>query len=184
MADLDHRFVSGEPGALAEVYAEHGSLVYSYCRRRLDEETAKEVTQDVFVSAWRARDRFDADRGSLRTWLMAIAKNRLIDLYRQQARRPQTFSGVTESGVDLVDTIADHDDELERVASRMMLATAIRELPERARTVIELSFFSQLTHHEIAETTGLPIGTVKSDIRRSLLKLKQSLTTAHEVANV
>lgn len=169
--DLERRFVSGDESALAQVYQDHGSLVYTYCRRQLGPETGRDVTQEVFTSAWRARHRFDPQRGSLRAWLMGIAKNRVVDQYRKQSRRPQIADGVEvadrDNGIDAV--------QVDRVGDRMILASAMNELSERARTVVELSFFHQLTHPEIAAQTGLPLGTVKSDIRRSLQKLKHHL---------
>lgn len=175
MTELDRRFAAGDERALGDAYAEHGSLIYSYCRRRLDDEVAREVTQDVFVSAWKARERFDPLRGSLRTWLMAITKNRIIDAYRKQSRRPQTVAESDDGPMIDEILIDDTPTEIERTADRMVLAQAIRDLPDRPRQVVELSFFAQLTHPEIVEKTGLPLGTVKSDIRRSLIKLKRAL---------
>ncbi len=170
--DLERRFVEGDEAALAQVYEDHGSLIYSYCRRQLGPETGRDVTQEIFTSAWRARHRFDPDRGSIRAWLMGIAKNRVVDQYRMQSRRPQIADGVEVA--DRQDNGSDRI-QIDRVGDRMILANALNELNDRARTVVELSFFHQLTHPEIAAQTGLPLGTVKSDIRRSLQKLKHHL---------
>lgn len=172
MSDLEQRFRNGDAGALSEAYSEHGSLVYSFCRRRVDTESARDVTQEVFVSAWRSHQRFDPARGSLRGWLMTIAKNRVIDLYRHQSRRPLTVSAY--DGEPPPDP-AKAESAIGRIADRMVLAQAMTELSDRARTAVELSFYHQLTHEEIADQTGLPLGTVKSDIRRSLLKLRRNL---------
>ncbi len=172
LSDLEQRFRDGVSGALAEAYEAHGSLVYSFCRRRLDAETARDITQEVFVSAWRSHHRFDPARGSLRGWLMAITKNRVVDLYRHRSRRPQTVSAF--DGEPPPDP-AHSEIAIGRIADRMVLAQAMTELPERARKSIELSFYDQLTHEEIAARTGIPLGTVKSDIRRSLLKLRRNL---------
>lgn len=172
MSDLEQRFRDGGPHALAEAYEAHGSLVYSFCRRRLDAETARDVTQEVFVSAWRSHHRYDPARGSLRGWLMSITKNRVVDVYRHRSRRPQTVSAFDgESPADP----AQAEVAIGRVADRMVLAQALTELPDRARKAVELSFYDQLTHEEIATRTGIPLGTVKSDIRRSLLKLRRNL---------
>ncbi len=172
LSDLDQRFRDGGTGSLAEAYDAHGSLVYSFCRRRLDPETARDVTQEVFVSAWRSHHRFDPGKGSLRAWLMAIAKNRVIDLYRHRSRRPQTVAVVgDEPPPD--PTLAEA--AIGRIADRMVLAQAMGELSDRARKAVELSFYDQLTHEEIATRTGVPLGTVKSDIRRALLKLRHNL---------
>ncbi len=177
MSDLEQRFRNGGGRALSDAYEAHGSLVYSFCRRRMDPESARDVTQEVFVSAWRSHHRFDPDRGSLRGWLMAIAKNRVIDLYRHQARRPLTVAA-TDGEATL--TSAKDEAAIGRIADRMVLAQAMGELPDRARTMVELSFYEQLTHEEIAERTGIPLGTVKSDIRRSLLKLRRNLEAEPE----
>ncbi|MDH3302150.1 MAG: sigma-70 family RNA polymerase sigma factor [Acidimicrobiia bacterium] len=172
MSSLEERFRDGGPGALAEAYDAHGSLVYSFCRRRLDAETARDVTQEVFVSAWRSHHRYDPDKGSLRGWLMSITKNRVVDTYRHRSRRPETVS--VYDGEPPPDP-AQAEISIGRIADRMVLAQAMTELPERARKAVELSFYDQLTHEEIATRTGIPLGTVKSDIRRSLLKLRRNL---------
>lgn len=169
--DVESRFRDGDEQALAHVYDQHGSLIYSYCVRRLGPDAARDVTQEVFVSAWRARHRFDPSRGPMRAWLMGITKNKIIDLLRKQGRRPEVAHGAdVEQESDAVDGI-----QTDRMADRMVLAAALAELPDRARSVVELSFYQQMTHPEIAEATGLPLGTVKSDIRRSLLKLRRQL---------
>lgn len=181
MSDLERRFREGGPGVLAEAYETHGSLVYSFCRRRLDAETARDVTQEVFVSAWRSHHRYDPDKGSLRGWLMSITKNRVVDTYRHRSRRPQTVSAFDdEPPTDPAQTEA----LIGRIADRMVLAQALTELPDRARKSIELSFYDQLTHEEIAARTGTPLGTVKSDIRRSLLKLRRHLEGSLEQEEV
>jgi len=181
LSDLEQRFRDGVPGALAEAYEAHGSLVFSFCRRRLDAESARDVTQEVFVSAWRSHHRFDPEKGSLRGWLMSIAKNRVVDLYRRRSRRPQTVSAFDgEPPPDL----AQAEVTIGRIADRMVLAEALTELPDRARKAVELSFYDQLTHEEIATRTGVPLGTVKSDIRRSLLKLRRNLEGSLEQEEV
>ncbi len=177
MTSLEQRFVAGSEDALADAYAEHGSLVFSFCRRQLGTEEARDVTQEVFVAAWKARQRFDESRGSLRGWLMSIAKNKVIDVFRRQARRPQTVGGIEfdQLGAGQPSTV---EPGIGRTADRMVLVQALQQLPERARAVVELSFFQQLTHVEIAEQTGLPLGTVKSDLRRSLIRLRHELEDA------
>lgn len=156
--------------ALREAYDAHGSLVYSICRRSLGAEAAKEVTQDVFVSAWRAREQFDPSRGSVPAWLVGITKRRVIDHLRGERRHadrradelPEWSSDGAEPPVD-------------RLADRLLVADALDALPDRAREVIELAYIHDLTHSEIAERTGLPLGTIKSDIRRGLSKIRERL---------
>ena len=182
VTSVDQQFASGTEKSLATAYSEHGALIYNFCRRKLDEETARDVTQEVFVAAWRSHQRFDPTRGSLRAWLMAIAKNKVIDSYRRQARRPQVVGAIDPDWSSAESATVDAS--ITRTADRMLLAQALTELSERARTVVELSFFRQLTHNEIADTTGLPLGTVKSDIRRSLLKLRENLAENLESGDV
>ena len=112
---------------------------------------------------------------------MSIAKNRVVDLYRRRSRRPQTVSAFDgEPPPDL----AQAEVTIGRIADRMVLAEALTELPDRARKAVELSFYDQLTHEEIATRTGVPLGTVKSDIRRSLLKLRRNLEGSLEQEEV
>ena len=82
---LDAAFASGVAD-LRSVYDEHGRLVYAICRKSLDEHTAKDVTQEVFVSAWKARDRYDPEKGTLGAWLVGITKRRVIDHLRSERR--------------------------------------------------------------------------------------------------
>jgi len=167
---LETDFRLGEGDALKRAYDEHGSLVYNYCRRSIGAADAGDVTQEVFVAAWRAHDRFDADRGSLRGWLMGIARNKVVDRIRHNSRRPQVANADVEDRPAV-------DADVDRMSDRMVLASAFDELPERSRQLIELSFYQQLTHSEIAERTGVPLGTVKSDIRRGLARMKRHLET-------
>lgn len=169
VAPLATTFAADET-ALREAYDAHGSLVYSICRRALDAEAAKDVTQEVFVSAWRAREQFDPARGSVPAWLVGITKRRIIDHLRSERRHADRRA----------DEVTERSDgtappPVERLADRMLVADALGSLPERAREVIELAYIHDLTHLEIAERTGIPLGTIKSDIRRGLLRIRTQL---------
>ena len=166
------RFAGGDEAALREAYDAHGSLVYSICLRSLPEDRAKDVTQEVFVSAWRARERFDPSRGSLAAWLVGITKNRIIDNVRSEQRHASR-----RSNVEAADTPV--EPEVERIADQMMVAAALEVVPERGRTAIKLAYFEGLTHPEIAQRTGVALGTVKSDIRRGLEKVRRHMETSH-----
>lgn len=165
-------FVRGDESALRAVYDVHGSLIYSYCRRHLDESRSKDVVQDVFVSAWRARMKFDPERGTLAAWLMGIAKNRLIDNVRSENRHADRRSGTESLDADVK---AETEAEIERIADRMLVAEAMTVLPDRSRTAIELAYFGGMSQTGVAQHMDVPLGTVKSDIRRGLAILRRHL---------
>lgn len=161
---------ASDPDALERAYRAHGTAVHSFCVRAVGPDRAADVTQEVFLTAWRRRDRFDADRGSLVGWLMGIAKNKVLDSHRAAARLralEEKASGVVELRAEgaPVDALAD----------RMLVEEALEGLSDRARRSVELAFWSDLTHVEIAELCDTPLGTVKSDIRRALTRLRRHL---------
>jgi RNA polymerase sigma factor (sigma-70 family) len=162
------RFASGEEHALRELYDRSSRIVYSYCRRVVGADLAADVTQEVFLAAWRSRDRYRPDQGTLTGWVMGIARFKAIDAVRARARRPDP---VEETGQAEDAAVSDAED----LALRMLVADSLRELPERARQMVELAFFDDLTHTEIAERTGQPLGTVKSDIRRGLERMRRHM---------
>ncbi len=169
--DLELRFRAGDEAALREAYDAHGSLVFSICRRSVDSTAAADVTQEVFIAAWKNRERFDSTRGSLASWLSGITRNKIIDHYRSTGREDRRVERIKSAPQPAEPT----EKRLEEVTLRMLLADAIDELPDRARNVISMAFFDELTHVEIADRTGIPLGTVKSDIRRSLTRLRTGL---------
>ena len=162
-------FERGDDTALKAAYDEHGSLIYTYCKRSLGPEVAKDVTQEVFLAAWRARERFDSQRGSLAGWLMGIAKNKVIDQIRLTGRRVSTVGGTDMAEIGAT------TEHVSALADRLLVSEAINSLPERSRKVLELAFFDDLTHAQIAERTDLPLGTIKSDIRRGLARMRRHL---------
>ncbi len=173
VSTLEEAFVRGDDAALKQVYDAHARLVYSYSRRSLNDERAKEVTQDVFVSAWKGRDKFNPARGSLPAWLMGITKNRLIDNVRAEQRHSsrRAASEPVDVGVEA---------ETERIGDRMLVADALKTLPDRAQMVIKLAYFEGLSHQQITEKTDLPLGTVKSDIRRGLASIRRLVEVIDE----
>lgn len=167
--ELDAAFEQGHPRAFQAAYEAHGALVFTYCSRSVGADLARDLTQETFIAAWKARDRYRSDRGSLAGWLMGIAKNKVIDEYRRSTRRLSTVGGA-----DVIDLVAVSEDA-GSMADRMLLDDAIRTLHDRARAVVEMAFYDELTHAEIAERTRLPLGTIKSDIRRGLARMRRHL---------
>lgn len=172
---LETSFTGGDDRALKDAYDQYGSFVYSICRRSTDESTASDITQEVFIAAWRNRARYDATRGGLGPWLAGITRNKIIDHFRSVSREDRRIDKVKNTPQPAEPT----EQQLEEVTLRMLLVEAMDELPERARNVITMAFFDDLTHVEIAARTGIPLGTVKSDIRRSLDRLRHGLGYIH-----
>jgi RNA polymerase sigma-70 factor (ECF subfamily) len=164
-------WIAGDESAVRLAWERYGSLVFTYCSRSLaDRGAAADAVQETFVSAWRSRDRFDPHRGTLPAWLLGIARYRVLDAYRSTARTPAT---------GLVDGLADQPDPdrptPDLLADRLLVARALETLGPRARQVVSLAFYSDLTQAEIAAKLGLPLGTVKSDMRRALQRLRTHL---------
>lgn len=173
---LDEGFALGDDSVLKDAYDTHGTLVYSFCRRSLSPERAADATQEVFLAAWRSRHRYRPESGSLAGWLLGIARYKVIDVLRSDGRAPlprDMSVGEQPASVE--------DDHISRTAQQMLLAEAISQLPQRAQQMVRLAFFEDLTQTQISERTSTPLGTVKSDIRRSLERLRRHLEGFEDV---
>jgi RNA polymerase sigma factor (sigma-70 family) len=164
-------FQKGRPDALALAYQRYGPLVYTIALRSLGDATdAEDVAQHVFVSAWRARDTFDPERGTLPAWLAVITRNRITDVLRSRQREAGALRAVAGQGDALAPSA-----QVDQVIDRVVLADELSRLGEPQRLIIMLAFYTDLTHDQIASALRLPVGTVKSHIRRSLLRLRTRL---------
>src|SRR6202050_5436103 len=153
------RIRAGDQQAMSELYDRYAKVVYAVALRVLqDAGAAEDVLQDVFLQLWRNPDAFDASRGTLAAWLAVISRHRSIDRLRK--RRPETDieDCVIAGGPDL-------RDETERRLVIEKVRNVLAEMNPDQRKVLELAFFQGLTHTEIAEKTGEPLGTVKTRIR-------------------
>jgi RNA polymerase sigma-70 factor (ECF subfamily) len=160
------RIRAGEQDALSDLYDRYSSVVYGVALRVLQNAAAAEdIVQDIFLQLWRKPDAFDSSRGSLVAWLAVIARHRAIDRLRQ--RRPETDieEVVIAGGTDL-------RDEAERALVIEKVRAALGEMNENQRTALEMAYFQGLTHTEIAEKTGEPLGTIKTRIRSGLQTLR------------
>ncbi len=160
---------SGDEQAMAELYSRYSGVIYSVALRVLGETAAAEdVLQEVFMQLWRNPDAFDASRGSLAGWLAVIARNRAIDALRK--RRPE---------VDIDDVVVSCEPDMARGAdwSRALdkIRGALTSMPPLQRSALDMAFFEGLSHTEIAEKTGEPLGTIKTRIRTGLLALRKVL---------
>jgi len=171
------RMARGDQAGLAEIYDRHGRLVYSLALRIVrDRGDAEDVTQEVFVQAWRQANRFDTTRGSVVAWLLTLARTRAIDLIRRRRVRPQP--GADDAVVEMKDASPAQDQQLEWGQRAEAIQKAMGALPLLQRLAIELAFFEGLTQVEIAEQLEVPLGTVKTRIRQGLLKLRDRLAGA------
>ena len=172
VAAVEALFVSADEAGLKAAYDAYGSMIFSYCQRRLGHDAGADATQEVFVAAWKSRERFDPSRGSLAGWLTGIARFKIVDSLRKSGRQPQL---VDDEILSREADFASASTSIDEIGEQMLIADALEALSPRARKAMELAFFTQLTHAEISETTGVPLGTVKSDIRRGLERLKRDM---------
>ena len=159
--------------ALAEVYRRHAGAVFALARRLLADRTlAEEIVQEVFLRLWNNPDRFDPDRGSLRSYLLAQCHGRSVDLIRSESsrrrREEKELTLAAEAGYDLEHEVWDM-----AVADRVK--NTLQSLPEGEREAILLAYFGGHTYREVADLLGTPEGTVKSRIRSGLKKMRGEL---------
>lgn len=166
---LSAAFVTGEETALAEAYARWSSLVHTLALRSLgDPRDAEDVTQRVFVSAWQSRARYDPARARLGAWLVGITRHCIADALeaRSRSRRAEEAHAAERPRRE-----AEPDGTVD-LAERLMVSHELDRLEPVPRQVMRLAFYGDRTHAEIADDLGLPLGTVKSHIRRSLVRLR------------
>lgn len=159
---------SGQPGALAGLYDRYGCFAFSLAYRFVgSREIAEEIVQESFLAVWRYADRYQAERGPVRSWLIRMVRQRSIDHLRGRAARPIPGSVLRDDYPSACDVWRD--------VAQGMLAEQIRAamscLPHEQRAAIELAYFSDYTHAEIARRLDVPLGTVKGRLRLGLKKL-------------
>ena len=165
--------------ALSALYDATASRVFGFVSRIVrDVGIAEEVVEDTYWQVWRQSERFDLGRGRPLTWLLAMARSRAIDALRRRERQAHVPLEDDEQAAMCDEDTAGPDELLSATRGQHLLHRALACLDAQPRQLIALAFFRGLTHEEIAACTGLPLGTVKSQIRRSLLALKDHLVQA------
>lgn len=171
---LAERLRSGDDSALVEIFDRHGAFVLGQARRITGSTaTAEDVVQEVFTALWSRPDRYDAERGSLRTFLGVLAHRRAVDAVRSSARRAAREDRFETTGVP-----AEWRDLADSTAVAETVRVAIERLPDDQRRALELAFWHGMTHPEIAAALGIPEGTVKSRLRLAQAKLRDWLGPA------
>jgi RNA polymerase sigma-70 factor (ECF subfamily) len=165
------RVRSGDQGAMADLFDRYSGVLYSVALRVLkDPGQAEDIMQDIFIQVWRKPDSFASGRGSLGGWLAVVTRNRAIDLLRK--RRP------SDSVEDVVLVSKTNTaSEAERNVLMEKVRVVMADLPPDQKTSVELAYFDGMSHTEIAEKTGEPLGTVKTRIRLAMITLRKALGT-------
>jgi RNA polymerase sigma factor (sigma-70 family) len=168
------RVAQGSEAALEEVYGRTCAKLYGVCLRILgDRSEAEDALQEVYVSLWRGAGSFDPARASPVSWLAALARNRAIDRFRSSGRR--RAAEPMETALDQPDGSVDALSTLERSEERTRLLGCVEELEERQAQAIRAAFFEGCSYSELADQGGVPLGTMKSWVRRGLQRLRACL---------
>ena len=179
-AELIDAIARHDDTALAALYDRYDLLAFSIALKVVnDRARAEDVVKDAFLSVWRRAGTYAEGRGSVRTWLACIVRNRAIDIVRGRRETTADDEAILHSLRDPAPAVAD------QVAARMdrrFVQSAVSELPLDQRSAIVMAYFEGRSHSEIAEATGLPLGTVKSRIRLAMQRLRSVLLEAPSLA--
>jgi RNA polymerase sigma-70 factor (ECF subfamily) len=169
---LAEALADGSREALSECYRRWGPLVMGIASRSLgSRHDAEDVTQQVFISAWQSRGTLRPSESALPAWLIGIARRRVADEYARRSRATRNTQAVAAQRV-AGDEI---DESVDRLVDRVLLREAVEQLSEPRRSVLRLAYVEDRTQEDIAARLDLPLGTVKSHMRRGLLQLRRDL---------
>jgi len=184
ISDLDRtlleRAAQGDEAAFEQLYDRYSAVLYALAFRIAAEASdAEEIVLDSFTQAWRDATRFRPERGSVIAWLTTICRSRALDLVRARGRRGKLLDSANAAEPDATPAMgsppAASDRELDLLERRKWVADALRALSVPQRQAIELAYYEGLSHSEIAERLGEPLGTVKTRVRLAMEKLREML---------
>jgi RNA polymerase sigma factor (sigma-70 family) len=168
--EVGRRFAARDEQALAWAYERWAATVHGMAVRAVGPgPDAEDITQQTFISAWTSRNRYSPDRGPLAGWLVGICRHRIADAFAGRERARRAESAARDQPAMSAAALST------RVADRVLLLDELDRIDQPQRGIIEMAFFDDLTHVQIAARTGLPLGTVKSHIRRTLERLRDRL---------
>jgi RNA polymerase sigma-70 factor (ECF subfamily) len=175
--DLLRRVVAGDDVAFRELFSRYAAVAHSLAFRLVRQaQVAEEIVQEAFLAVWRNPDRYDGARGSVRSWLMGTVHHRAVDAVRReqaQRRRAEQASGIGPGIVE--DPVDDLLAAIDLPRERKLVRAALGALPDEQREVIQRMYFEGLSQSQIAERTGLPLGTVKSRTLLAMRRLRANL---------
>ena len=180
---IDHGLVrevaGGSSDALGHLYDRHAAKVYGLARRVLvKSEDAEEVVQDVFAQVWRDASRYRPEKATVVGWLVMLARARAIDRLRARRARPDQDRGLDPTpALAKASTGATPEGVSISAEDARRVKGALAALPEPSRTLVELAYYEGLSHSEIADRTGTPLGTVKTRLRSAMATLRGALTS-------
>jgi RNA polymerase sigma-70 factor (ECF subfamily) len=174
--ELLRRVAAGDQAALGELYDRFSGLLLALARRVLgNDQDAEEVLQEVFLQVWNQARRYDPSRSSVSTWLVLITRSRAIDRLRSRQVKDRTLQGLKQENPDR-HTSPEGPGSVLWSERRERLRNEMGELPAEQRQILQLAFFKGMTQSEIAQSTGIPLGTVKTRTLLAMKKLRRALS--------
>jgi len=182
-AEADRKLIrsigAGSADALAGLYDRYASLVFGLAKRITGQaEDAEEVVQDVFAQVWKQATRYEGSRATVAGWIVMLARTRAIDRLRSRRARPDQAAALDPEGLPPMST-SDPDPEQVALTAEDVRGVqgALQGLPDNQRSLVDLAYFEGLTHAEIAERTGIPLGTVKTRLRTAMMTMRATLAS-------
>jgi RNA polymerase sigma-70 factor (ECF subfamily) len=175
--DLLRLVAAGDDGAFRELFARYASVAHALAFRMVRQaQVAEEIVQEAFLAVWRHTERYDRTRGSVRSWLMGTVHHRAVDaVRREQAQRRRSEEAIGREPTVVDDPADDVLAAIDLPQERRAVREALADLPDEQRDVIERMYFEGQSQSQIAERTGLPLGTVKSRTLLAMRRLRDRL---------
>jgi len=182
-AEVDRRLIrsigAGSADALAGLYDRYASLVFGLAKRITGQtEDAEEVVQDVFAQVWKQATRYEGSRATVAGWIVMLARTRAIDRVRSRRARPDQAAAMDPDGLPPMPASEPDPEQVALSAEDVRsVQGALQELADNQRSLVDLAYYEGLTHAEIAERTGVPLGTVKTRLRTAMMTMRATLAS-------